>query len=228
MSESAGHRVAAGQHPQQHHQLRRTRIASQATKSEFAFFVQDNWQVHPRLTLDLGLRLDHDSLSSQAANVAPRMGFVFAPTRDGRTAIRGGVGSSTTRSRSTSPCSPSFRRRSLPIMLRTVRRSIAGPATYDARARLARVARSLQPGMDPSTGSRTGPRTRARIGYENRQGYRDFYVNPVVTPDGDCPTPTPQQRQQSYREFLAMLRWQANRAVVGERQLMSILARTET
>ena len=59
---------------------------------KFALFVQDNWQVLPRLTLDLGLRLDHDSLSSQAANVAPRIGFVFAPTRDGKTAIRGGVG----------------------------------------------------------------------------------------------------------------------------------------
>jgi alkylhydroperoxidase family enzyme len=54
--------------------------------------VQDNWQVHPRLTIDLGLRLDHDSLSADVANVAPRIGFVFAPTRDNRTAIRGGFG----------------------------------------------------------------------------------------------------------------------------------------
>ena len=28
--------------------------------------MQDNWQIVPRLTLDLGLRLDHDSLSSEA------------------------------------------------------------------------------------------------------------------------------------------------------------------
>ena len=57
-----------------------------------AVFVQDNWQIVPRLTLDLGVRLDHDSLSSEAVNVAPRIGFVFAPTKDGRTAIRGGIG----------------------------------------------------------------------------------------------------------------------------------------
>ena len=67
-------------------------LASLATKNEVAFFVQDNWQIFPRLTLDLGIRFDHYSLSSQAVNVAPRIGFVFAPTRDGKTAIRGGIG----------------------------------------------------------------------------------------------------------------------------------------
>ena len=61
-------------------------------QNDFAVFLQDNWQVFSRLTLDLGLRFDHDSLSSEAVNVAPRIGFVFAPTGDGRTAIRGGIG----------------------------------------------------------------------------------------------------------------------------------------
>ena len=61
-------------------------------KKSSRVFAQDSWQVHPRLTLDLGLRLDHDSLSAEPANVAPRIGFVFAPTHDGRTALRGGFG----------------------------------------------------------------------------------------------------------------------------------------
>src|SRR5215469_7375999 len=50
-------------------------LPSQATKNELALFLQDNWQISSRLTLDLGLRLDHDSLSSQAVNAAPRIGF---------------------------------------------------------------------------------------------------------------------------------------------------------
>ena len=49
----------------------------------------------------------------------------------------------------------------------------------------------------------------ARIGYESRQGYRDFYVNPVVTPDGTAQLQLLNNGKQSYREFLAMLRWQA-------------------
>ena len=42
--------------------------------------------------MDIGVRLDHDSLSAERVNIAPRIGFVFAPTRDSRTAIRGGFG----------------------------------------------------------------------------------------------------------------------------------------
>ena len=44
------------------------------------------------LTLDIGVRFDNDSLSSEAVNIAPRIGFVFAPTRSNNTAIRGGFG----------------------------------------------------------------------------------------------------------------------------------------
>ena len=36
--------------------------------------------------------LDHDSRSADALNLAPRIGFVFAPMRDNRTAIRGAFG----------------------------------------------------------------------------------------------------------------------------------------
>ncbi|HEX8810737.1 MAG TPA: hypothetical protein VF742_01975, partial [Terracidiphilus sp.] len=53
---------------------------------------QDNWQLHPRFALDLGVRIEHSSLCSDSVYAAPRIGCVFAPTRDERTAIRGGVG----------------------------------------------------------------------------------------------------------------------------------------
>jgi outer membrane receptor for ferrienterochelin and colicin len=66
--------------------------SSDIAKNELAFFLQDNWQLNSRFTLDLGLRFDHDNFSGEHINVAPRIGFVFASTRDGRTAIRGGFG----------------------------------------------------------------------------------------------------------------------------------------
>jgi outer membrane receptor protein involved in Fe transport len=67
----------------------------------FALFVQDSWRVHPRLTLNLGLRwnyydcigLDEDNFNIKHLN--PRFGFSWDPVGDGRTSIRGGVGTYT-------------------------------------------------------------------------------------------------------------------------------------
>src|SRR4029077_5912273 len=67
-------------------------LLSAAIRNDFTLFAQDSWQIHPRLIFDFGVRLDHDSLSSDSVNVAPRVGFVYAPSADNRTAIRGGVG----------------------------------------------------------------------------------------------------------------------------------------
>jgi hypothetical protein len=58
-------------------------------------FIQDQWRVTPKLTLNYGLRYDIESgLGDQIApyygGVAPRVGFAFSP--DNKTVIRGGFG----------------------------------------------------------------------------------------------------------------------------------------
>ena len=60
-------------------------------QNEYAFFIQDKWTVWPRLTLDLGLRLDRDSVA-QTNNLAPRLGFAYLLTNDSKTVLRGGMG----------------------------------------------------------------------------------------------------------------------------------------
>jgi len=55
-------------------------------------FVQDDWQVVPNLTLNLGARYDWESIVSDSNNLAPRLGFSWDPTGDGRTVLRGGYG----------------------------------------------------------------------------------------------------------------------------------------
>ncbi len=85
-----------------------------------SFFVQDTWQVNDSVTLNLGLRYDMDRSPTvlndlidpynarivqrfggapplrestvDANNFAPRLGFVWTPTEDKRTAIRGSSG----------------------------------------------------------------------------------------------------------------------------------------
>jgi len=58
----------------------------------YSLFVQDSWQINPRLTLNLGVRYDHESLTQDDNNISPRLGFAYDPKGDGKTVIRGGFG----------------------------------------------------------------------------------------------------------------------------------------
>ena len=75
-----------------------------------AYFVQDDWKVTPRLTLNLGVRYDYEALPAPYANavaannpqegnhpsdknnIAPRVGFAWDPFGLGKTVVRGGFG----------------------------------------------------------------------------------------------------------------------------------------
>jgi hypothetical protein len=60
-------------------------------QNETAWFLADKWAPFQRLTLDLGLRFDRDSLTG-STNTAPRAGFALMLTQDARTLLKGGVG----------------------------------------------------------------------------------------------------------------------------------------
>ncbi|HEV2761667.1 MAG TPA: TonB-dependent receptor, partial [Pyrinomonadaceae bacterium] len=76
--------------------------------NDWNFFIQDDWRVTPRLTLNLGMRYEYqanpDPINVNPAlpqtgnmvddknNFGPRVGFAFDLTGDGRTALRGGWG----------------------------------------------------------------------------------------------------------------------------------------
>jgi hypothetical protein len=60
-------------------------------QNEIAWFVGDKWTVSNRLTFDLGLRFDRDSVTD-SVNTAPRAGFILALTKDDKTMLKGGAG----------------------------------------------------------------------------------------------------------------------------------------
>ena len=56
-----------------------------------AWFAADKWRPIQRFTIDLGLRLDRDSITD-SVSAAPRAGFALMLTKDAKTVLKGGAG----------------------------------------------------------------------------------------------------------------------------------------
>jgi hypothetical protein len=56
------------------------------------FFAQDNYRASPRLTMNLGLRYERQTLTNAVLNFAPRVGFVYDVFGGGDTIFRSGYG----------------------------------------------------------------------------------------------------------------------------------------
>ncbi len=68
---------------------------------QFGAFVQDSWRINPQLTLNLGFRYSYFTFTGLKLNAGdfnnfnPRFGFSWDPVGDGKTVIRGGIGTYT-------------------------------------------------------------------------------------------------------------------------------------
>jgi hypothetical protein len=60
--------------------------------NETAWFAQDDWRVAPRLTMSYGVRVEHQQRLAQPMQFAPRASVAWAPSSNGDSVVRGGVG----------------------------------------------------------------------------------------------------------------------------------------
>ena len=182
--------------------------AADMSSNEIAIFAQDNWQLNKWFTLDLGVRLDRDSLSTGTWNAAPRIGFVFSPTRDHRTAIRGGVGVFYDKIPFNVALFRAFPAQTVTDYAIDGVTVANGPVTFNHVIATAngglQVPYSL--GWTLQFDRELLHGVLFRFGYEGRRGLREFFVDPVQTGS----TGELQLRNSgrtSYQEFLWMVRW---------------------
>jgi hypothetical protein len=188
-----------------------TPAAAAAASNELAFFVQDSWQIHPRFVLDFGVRGDVDSLSAEAINFAPRVGFVVAPTSDGRTAIRGGFGVFFDKIPLNVAAFRDLPAQTITRYAMDGSTVVNGPKIFshqiDTSDGHLRVPYSL--GWDLQVDRELRRNMVFRLGYEQREVFRDFYLNPFEPAIGNAELGLFNSGRQTYREFLALLRWHA-------------------
>ncbi len=65
------------------------------SQTDYGIFAQNDWRVNPEFTLSFGLRYENQTNISSRNNIAPRIGFAYAPRfggKDAKTVFRGGFG----------------------------------------------------------------------------------------------------------------------------------------
>ena len=175
-------------------------------QNEFAWFVGDQWSIGSRLGLDLGLRLDTDSVTG-STHAAPRAGLTLAVTSDRKTLLKAGGGIFYDRVPLNIPAFPSFPDRTILTF---------GP-TGD-------VASSI-PYTNVISGGIRNPRSAAwsveldrqvvehllvRVAYQQRNTVNNFVLAPVTTADGSFLSLANSGRD-FYREFQITGRYQMGR-----------------
>lgn len=184
-------------------------LDSRAAVNDFALFAQDNWQIRPRLTMDLGVRIDHNSLSAEHVNIAPRVGFVFAPTEDNRTALRGGFGVFFDKIPINVAVFERFPAQTIASYGADGVTVLGNPATFEhVSPNALHVPYSL--GWTLQFDRELRRNLLMRLGYEERHAFREFYVDPSQSADGRAQLLLLNGGHQDYREFLAMMRWHLN------------------
>lgn len=175
-------------------------------KQEVSLFLQDQWNVTPRLTLDLGLRYDRDDLAEEN-NLAPRLGFAYVLTSDQKTVLRGGVGLFYDKVALNVGVFPQLQERMV------TRHGLDGVAILDGPRRFRnvlaenrfRTPRSVSLNLEIDRELRRG--VLLRVGYAQREGRHEYVVEPIELADGSGLLQVAATGRSRYREFQVTTVW---------------------
>ncbi len=177
--------------------------ALRANLNDAAIFLQDKWSVSEDLTLDLGARMERDSIGRQW-NPSYRAGFAYALGGGSRTVIRGGAGLFIDR---ISLLVPTFEQ--LPVRTETLF-GVGGEITSTRRftpeidGRI-RNARSL--GWNLQLDHEVVNNLFLRAGYQQRRTTRNFLIDPVYGDETSSALRLSNGGRDQYREYQATVRY---------------------
>jgi len=180
-------------------------------QNTLAGFVNDQWSLLPRLTLNLGFRVDRQDITRDTANLAPRAAFVVSPFRNNRTAIRGGVGLFYNRVPLDLGSFLAYPAETVTQFGSDGATILEGPTKFVHELASAALHVPYSLTWDFQFDHEFGHALMFRFGYEQRKTHRDFMVNPVAA---TAKTPAAllllNTGREDYREFQWTLRWNAN------------------
>jgi len=177
---------------------------------EYTGFVLDKWTIHPRVTLDAGLRLDRDSVSDEG-HVAPRLGFALAPFGGVRTVIRGGAGYFYDRINLNVPMFVLLPERTVTRYLADG--SVSGTLVYEHRL-AGPLDNPRSTAWNVEIQQEVFPDLVLRAGYSQRNTVRDFFLEPRREGDTGALLLSNTGRNR-YREFQVTARYQIRRHVLN-------------
>ena len=175
-------------------------------QNEFAWFVGDQWRPRERLTVDLGIRLDHDSVTN-SRHAGPRAGLTYALTRDRKTLLKAGGGLFYDRVPLNIPAFPEFPFRTV-LSLGPQGEALRSTAYTNVIPGPLRNPRSTAWNIEVDR--QVLDKLAVRVGYQNRATSNSFVVNPI----GQELTVS-NAGSDSYREFQVTGAYQIKRHIVN-------------
>ena len=167
-------------------------------KTETTFFLQDKWNVNNRLTLDLGLRYDRDTLAKKN-NFSPRAGFALVLTSDNKTVLRGGAGLFYDKVPLNVGIFEQLEQRTVSRFALDGLTPIAAPVTFENRLTNVENPRSLAFNAELDRELRKG--LLLRVGYLQRETRHEFIVEQFENVGGANILEASARGRSRYREF---------------------------
>jgi len=178
------------------------------SSSNIAMYVQDHWSPSQRASFDLGLRVEHDSLAKGNVVAAPRLGFVIAPTRDNKTALRGGIGLYYDKIPLNVSTFLAYPAETVTRFAADGSTVIGDPTTFSHSLASPGLRLPYSVAWTLQLDREITPAVLLRLGYEERSTHRDFFVEPVQFAGPTAELELMNTGRQRYREFQVTVRWQ--------------------